>query len=95
MLSNFVTPPDYVETVVIIDADKTQVNDCSEYCRDSIRPYTVYFYHAGMNDLNWLVRVVQHADCVLQHESSQVPVLQSTKFGPNSNLQSPAEYFNK
>jgi hypothetical protein len=95
MISNFVTPPDIIETILIIDALKEQVEACAETCRNSEKAYTVYFYQADMKDYNWLTRVVDRADVVLQHETSDVPILTSIKFGDTSPLKSPADYFAK
>jgi hypothetical protein len=95
MHCNFITPPDIVESILVIDATEEQIKNCAEVCRSSNKPYDVYFYHADMQEKEWLERVVHKADVVIQHEDSTVPILISTKFGHNSSLKEPSEYFNK
>jgi ornithine cyclodeaminase/alanine dehydrogenase-like protein (mu-crystallin family) len=95
MHSNFITPPDLIETVLIVDATQEQIEQCATACRDLARPYNVYFYHKGMEDVNWLVKVVERADTVLQAEDSDVPILTGIRFGAECPLKSPADYFTK
>ena len=45
MHSNFVTPPDYVETVLVIDASDEQVAELAATVKAGNKPYNVYFYH--------------------------------------------------
>jgi hypothetical protein len=93
MHSNFITPPDIIDTILIVDATKEEIETCAEKCKLVDRPYNVYFYHIDMQDYNWLTRVVDRCDVVLQQEDSQVPILTSIKYGPGSPLKSPADYF--
>ena len=93
MHSNFITPPDLIETILVVDATEDQIKKCAEQCRTVSKPYNVYFYHENMKDFNWLGQVIERADVVLQEENSSVPVLTSIKFGEQSPLKSPAEYF--
>lgn len=95
MHSNFITPPDYVETVLVVDATEVEIRACGDACQLSGRPFNVYFYNGNMNNLDWLSRIVRIADKILQAEVSDVPVLRSEKFGPNQYLKFPSEYFNK
>jgi hypothetical protein len=95
MISNFITPPDMVETVLVIDATENQVKHCAEVCQGSSKAYNVYFYQSDMNDTAWLSKVVLKADVILQHEDSTVPILAPTKFGKAQAMFSPGEYFNK
>jgi hypothetical protein len=95
MHSNFVTPPDFVSTVVIIDASIDQIKECGRKCHEADRPYNVYLYNHTMNDLDWLAEAVKRADVVLQMEGSSVPVLQPIMIGPSHELKEPADYFTK
>lgn len=96
MNSNFITPPDLVETVLIINATEDQISACAEACRNGNRVYNVYFYHTDMNDVHWLGEVVQRAETILQAVDSEVPVLCPTiKFGADQDLTQPQDYFNK
>jgi hypothetical protein len=65
MHSNFITPPDYVETVVILNATEQQVTDLSATIKAIQIPYTVYFYNDDMNDTAWLSKVSSKADVIL------------------------------
>jgi hypothetical protein len=80
MHSNFVTPPDYVETILIINATSEQIKICAETVQTLDRPYTVYFYDDQMNDPVWLERITKIADTILK---------------PAEDLTNPADYFTK
>lgn len=96
MHSNFITPPDLVETVLIINATEDQIQACADACRDSKSVYNVYFYHTDMKDYTWLADVVQRSDTILQQSDSEAPVLcPTTKFGEDQELQQPQDYFTK
>jgi hypothetical protein len=96
MNSNFITPPDLIETVLVINATTEQIGACAEACKISDRAYNVYFYHTEMNDVHWLGEVVQRAETILQAVDAEVPVLCPTvKFGADQNLIQPQDYFNK
>jgi hypothetical protein len=95
MHSNFITPPDLVETVLVIDATEEQITQCADVCRESDHVYNVYFYQKEMDDPNWLITAYNRADTVLQSIDSTIPVLKPTKFGPDQILKNPGDYFNK
>lgn len=96
MHSNFITPPDLVETILIVNASTEQLDACAEACRNSGRAYNVYFYHTDMKDVHWLGQAVQRAETILQAADAEVPVLCPTiKFGPDQELTQPQDYFNK
>ncbi len=96
MHSNFITPPDLVETVLVINATEEQIKFCADACRDSGRVYNVYFYHTDMKDHAWLADVVQRSDVILQDSAAEAPVLCPTvKFGSNQELKQPQDYFTK
>jgi hypothetical protein len=95
MHSNFITPPDLVESILIIDADQAQIESCALACKDATVPYNVYFYTTDMDDLSWLDKVIQRVDTVLLQQDSDTPVLNHIKYGPDQILKEPADYFAK
>jgi hypothetical protein len=60
--SNFVTPPDFIETVLILNATEEQIAKCADVCYESGKIYNVYFYNNEMNDTEWFFRVDKIAD---------------------------------
>lgn len=96
MHSNFITPPDLIETVLIINATEEQIQACGDACRDHARAYNVYFYHTDMKEYAWLADVVQRSDIILQESTAEAPVLcPTTKFGTDQDLKQPQDYFTK
>lgn len=95
MHSNFITPPDYIENILIIDATEEQIADCAEQCRDSNNAYNVYFYHARMNELEWLDKIKSKADVILVNAESTLSVTPTEYFGSGQNLENPKDFFNK
>jgi hypothetical protein len=95
MHSNFITPPDFVPNILIIDASADEIEAVAEHCKDSQESYNVYMYRKDMNDYNWLSQVFKRVDQILIQQDSDVPVLDAVKFGPDQILKSPADYFNK
>lgn len=65
MHSNFITPPDYVETVLILNAPEEQVQALAATIQHRDSVYNVYFYRDEMNDPEWLARVKAKADTIL------------------------------
>jgi len=78
MHTNFITPPDFVETVLIINATEAQIQSCADVMRDTTKPYNVYFYNDSMEHLEWLARVNKIADKIIQAEITD-PVEYFTK----------------
>lgn len=95
MISNFITPPDFVETVLIIDAPETQVQALAAFLKGHDRPFNIYLYSHDMNNNDWLIAAYKKADTVLRADGSDVPVLDSILFGDNQNLKTIVHYFNK
>lgn len=93
MHSNFITPPDLIESILVVDATEEEIKACAESCKAAGKPYNVYFYNYAMKDYNWLSNILQRVDYTLVAEGSDVPLLESTKFGPNSEFKGPADYF--
>ncbi len=96
MHSNFITPPDLIETVLIIDASTEQANECAQVVRESSQAYNIYLYHEGMNDPAWLETAAAKSDTILQMLGSQVN-LSADKIwvGADQKFKNPAEYFAK
>lgn len=65
MHSNFITPPDYVETVLILDATEELIKELGTLVQGSDKPYNVYFYSEAMDNQEWLTRITAKADTVL------------------------------
>ena len=95
MHSNFITPPDTVETVLIIDAPDTQVQALAAFLKGHNKPYNIYLYNYTMENNSWLVDVYKKSDVVLQASGSNVPVLDAIMFGEHENLKTIVHYFNK
>ena len=95
MHSNFITPPDLVESVLIVDATEKEIMTCAEHVKNVGRPFNVYFYNSEMKDYDWLSKVVKRVDVVLKAQSSDAPLLNYTKFGSDQEFKEPADYFNK
>lgn len=94
MYSNIITPPDRIETILIVDAADTDVKDLMGFFKTSTIPYNVYLYSHDMNNLSWLTDKYKIADTVLQAHGSSLPV-DGIKFGPDQDLKRPLDYFNK
>jgi hypothetical protein len=95
MYSNFITPPDLVKSILIVDANKDQIESCARRCAESESAYNVYLYNTDMTNLDWLTQIVHRVDAILIEENSLVPMLNYVKFGPNQILKEPADYFAK
>lgn len=92
--SNFITPPDYVEAVLIIGASENEITACANACRESNKVYNVYIYNKEMNKPEWLNRIMFHVDVILlQEDQRQFTVPAPVGFGPNCELKFPQEYF--
>ena len=66
MHSNFITPPDYVETVLVHNATQEQITALSSIVKLSNKPYNIYFYNDSMDVTDWLDRVTDIADVIIQ-----------------------------
>jgi hypothetical protein len=80
MHSNFITPPDYIETIVFIDATEEQMQACATHIKELSVPYNIYFYNTKEPDDAWLKRVTKTSDIVLT---------------VGKDLINPLDYFNK
>jgi hypothetical protein len=67
-ISNFVTAPDYIPTVLLQNASEQQIVDCMEACRESGNIYNVYVQTAN-SDEEWVWRIQRIADVVINAEN--------------------------
>jgi hypothetical protein len=95
MYSNFVTPPDIIKSILIVDATEEQIQSCADACRVSESAYNVYFYQNGMAQPEWLEQVLRLSDVVLKNIDSTLEVDATWYFGEGQDLASPAAYFDK
>ena len=60
MHSNFITPPDYIENILIVNATDDLMTAMSEALKGSSQPYNIYFYNDSMNERDWfdLIKLV-------------------------------------
>ena len=65
MHSNFITPPDYIETVLILNATEEQIKALGIHVQSLGTPYNVYFYNDAMNEPTWFHKISIKADVVL------------------------------
>lgn len=65
MHSNFITPPDYVETVLILNAPEEQIKVLATMVQNADQCYNVYFYRDEMNNPEWFNRIRLKADVIL------------------------------
>jgi hypothetical protein len=90
MISNFITPPDFVDddlhTVTIIDADPVDVETLAVLCSGHNESFNVYLYKADMNNNKWLEDAVNrsHAIIVNTEESELSGIKDRLCTKPNS-----------
>jgi len=65
MHSNFITPPDYIQSILILNATEEQIKECADTCKDKGKAYNVYFYNAEMNQPDWLEGIKSKIDVTL------------------------------
>lgn len=63
-ISNFVTAPDYIPSILIKNATEEQLSLCMEACRTSGNIYNVYVQTAN-SDEEWVWRIERIADAIL------------------------------
>jgi len=96
MHSNFIIPPDYVKSVLIINATEEQIQDVALAVQNSGVPYNIYLYDERMDDQGWMLRVYGKADVVLQHEDFLIARMPHTNmFGPTHEFKNPVDFFTK
>ena len=85
-----------MESVLIIGSTPEQAEACATTVKDSGKSYNVYFYNEEMNNKEWLNKIMFKVDTILLQENQlQFTVPKPIGFGPNCDLQAPADYFTK
>lgn len=97
MYSNFITPPDFVDNVLIVDASAEEIQLVTEFLHNAETTYNVYMYRADMDDTKWLNEAVHRANIVLQSKLSDINIDHNKliKFGEELEITGPVDYFNK
>jgi hypothetical protein len=96
MHSNFLTPPDYVKSVLIINATEEQLQDVANAVQGGDVQYNIYLHDDRMEDTHdWLRKIIDIADAILIKEESELPNTYYTKFGPSQEFKNPVDYFTK
>jgi len=70
MHSNFITPPDFVKTILVLNATEEQITELNSAVKASTTPYNIYFYNNAMNDLPWLAQVTNIADKIIEADKN-------------------------
>lgn len=63
-ISNFVTAPDYIPSILIQNASEEQLTLCMEACRHSGNIYNVYIQTEN-SDEEWVWRIQRIADAII------------------------------
>lgn len=67
--SNFITPPDFVDTantsVLIVDAAWDDVETLALWCKEAHQSYNIYIYSDIMLDEAWLADAINAVDVVI------------------------------
>ena len=70
--SNFITAPDFVESILIINATEQQIAACMAAVQSKGVPYNIYVDDANSPDPIWLAKVTRIADHVLNAKSTDL-----------------------
>jgi hypothetical protein len=65
MHSNFITPPDYVKSILVIDATEQQITALREFVESGDVSYNIYFYKNAMDQQSWFNHVAGKADIII------------------------------
>jgi hypothetical protein len=65
MYSNFITPPDYVESILILNATHEQMQALAKQIQELDNCYNIYFYSEEMNNISWFHKISLKVDVVL------------------------------
>jgi len=105
MHSTFITPPDLIETIVIINATDAEITACQQACAVADRPFDVYVYAESCGNTHWFGRAFKRADTILVGATTElnlgatagIPGIlpEIIPFGPGEEISEPAEYFYK
>lgn len=65
MHSNFITPPDEIQSILILNATEEQIKECADACRNNGTAYNVYFYNDEMDQDEWLSKIRSKIDVTI------------------------------
>jgi len=95
MHSNFITPPDFVKSVLIVNATKEQLEEVANWVQGGNTAYNIYLYDSRMENDYWLTQVSHMVGVVLEAEGSHLLPEASVEFGPNCLYKNPVDFFAK
>lgn len=100
MYSNFITPPDIVESVLVINATEDQIAACAKACESNKRVYNVYFWHDAMTNADWFNQVANLSSTILMDSKKTIDIPKDVStpvvlFGSKKKLKNPADFFTK
>lgn len=96
--SQLITPPDIVESVLIINADPVQRNAVVKAVAINPESYNIYLYQEESKEFQWLDDVCRRVQTILLNNERHVVTSGNgriIRFGPEQEIKNPAEYFNK
>lgn len=67
-ISNFVTAPDYIPTVLIYSPTEEQIQACMEACNASGKIYNVYVETPDVDE-EWLFKIERIADVIIDAQN--------------------------
>jgi len=67
-ISNFITAPDYIPTVLIYKPTEEQIQACMAACNNSDKIYNVYIETAN-TDEEWLWKIERIADVIIDAQN--------------------------
>ena len=70
MHSNFITPPDFVDTeplptVTVVNATAEEVEVLVKMCENADPQFNIYLYRSEMEDTRWLKSAVERSEAVI------------------------------
>lgn len=96
--SQLVTAPDLIESILIVNADKSQRDAVVLAVAKSENSYNLYTYQSESGEFQWLDRVSSRVQTILMN-SAQPEIVHGSgrviRFGPGQEIVEPAEYFDK
>jgi hypothetical protein len=67
-VTNFITAPDYVPTVLIYKPSEQQIQDCMTACNASGKIFNVYI-ETDTSDEEWLFKIERIADVIIDAQN--------------------------
>jgi hypothetical protein len=95
MYSNFISPPDTVENLLVVNANQEQLIELANKIAKQEKLYNVYVYNTEMNNLSWVFDHVPKMDRALINRDRVVEfivnVTRHEYFGTNERIKAPAD----